>query len=306
LIVASVLVAPHAAGEQSSKETSPESAGLAEEHRLVYRPEWRRFELVDYVTTLAVAGAFVYVQFFVEPQVEPRWTSPILFDEAARDALVGESKDARNNAAVVSDILWYTPLLTPFVESAVVPLFFDRWNLDVAWQLTAINFQSAAVSALLTRSGHRLVGRQRPDVEPCRLDPEYDGQCFGGANASFPSGHSSAAFLGAGLACAHHSNLPLYGGGAPDIAVCALTTAMSVGNGFARIVADRHYASDVLVGAAIGVGSGFAMPVLLHYGGVGTFSVHPAREHAREARVDVLFTPFATPEGVGAAATGRF
>jgi hypothetical protein len=38
---------------------------------------------------------------------------------------------------------------------------------------------------------------------------------------------------------------PLYGGGAPDVAVCVATTAMAVGNGFARIVADRHYASDV-------------------------------------------------------------
>jgi hypothetical protein len=34
---------------------------------------------------------------------------------------------------------------------------------------------------------------------------------------SFISGHTLMAFTGAGLICAHHSHLPLYGGGVPVV-----------------------------------------------------------------------------------------
>lgn len=269
-------------------------------HRLVYQKHWRRFELVDYLTSVTIGAAFLYVHFYADPPPEPKWTGPILFDRPVRNALVGGSRDARNKAGVVSDVFWYVPLLTPFFESALVPLFSDRLNVDVAWQLTAINLQSAAVNALLTRSGHRFVARERPDVEPCSRDASYDDHCFGGSNASFPSGHASAAFMGAGLACAHHSNLPLYGGGAPDVAVCAATSTMAVVNGFARIVADRHYATDVIAGAAIGAMSGLAMPVLLHYGGLGNFS-EPA--DSKQASYSMI-TPLIWRQGVGAVWSG--
>ena len=36
--------------------------------------------------------------------------------------------------------------------------------------------------------------------------------------------------------------------------------------GALRIVADQHWASDVLVGAAVGTFSGLAVPYFLHYG----------------------------------------
>ena len=39
----------------------------------------------------------------------------------------------------------------------------------------------------------------------------------------------------------------------------ALTTAVT------RLVADRHYATDVVVGTGLGFAVGYAVPVLLHY-----------------------------------------
>lgn len=304
LVLAAALLAAEPAHAQDVT-TQPGQTEPTPRHRLVYGAPWRRFELVDYISTAAFGAAYFYVEFFTDDAVDPNWTGPIWFDKSVRNALVGETRSARNRAAFWSDILWYVPMLTPLVESAFVPLVSDDWNWDVAWQLSAINLQAAAVSGLLTRSGHHFVARARPDTGPCLHDHNYDDKCFGGTTASFPSGHTSTAFLGAGLACAHHSNLPLYGGGVPDVSVCVATTLMSVGNGVARIIADRHYMTDVIAGAAIGVATGFGMPILLHYGGVGTFTeVHP--RETTTARTQYVVLPFVLPEGAGAVATGFF
>jgi membrane-associated phospholipid phosphatase len=190
-------------------------------------------------------------------------------------------------------VTWYVPMVLPWVESLVYPLLTDRWNYRVAFQLTALNAQAVSVVALLTRAGHKVVRRARPDVEPCLQDPAYNEQCFGGPYASFPSGHVSAALVGAGLSCAHHAYLPLLGGGLPDASVCVAATALGVVNGVARMSADRHYATDVIAGAALGWGVGFAMPVLLHY---QWWAAAPERA--------VAVSPWATSSTLGVQALG--
>jgi membrane-associated phospholipid phosphatase len=255
-----------ALAEEAAQPEPPEHR-----HRLEFAPAFRRFELADYIGTALVAAAGVVVQFAVHDPIKPRWTGPILFDEAARRAMVASTPDGRNQAIVISNIFWYTPTILPYVESILLPLATDRGNWDVAWQLTAMNLQAAAVNWLVTRSGHRFVARERPDVEPCRKNFEYSKACFSGSNDSFPSGHVSAGMMGAGLVCAHHGNLPLYGGNAGDIIVCGATVAMAIGDGVARIAADRHYATDVIMGALVGLGTGLGLPVLLHYHRFGNF-----------------------------------
>jgi membrane-associated phospholipid phosphatase len=54
--------------------------------------------------------------------------------------------------------------------------------------------------------------------------------------------------------------------------VCVLATTMGMVSNVSRLVADRHYASDAIAGAVVGLGAGFGMPVLLHYHGVGSFN----------------------------------
>src|SRR6185369_8075255 len=83
--------------------------------------------------------------------------------------------------------------------------------------------------------------------------------------AGFPSGHAVSAFTAAGLSCVHHAHLPLYGGGLPDALACAAALTVASGVGVVRIMGDRHYVSDVIVGAAIGFLVGFGLPSLLHY-----------------------------------------
>lgn len=72
----------------------------------------------------------------------------------------------------------------------------------------------------------------------------------------------------AGLICAHHLNVPLYGGGAPDIAACGTAVGLGLATGWMRMTADRHYASDIIVGTVLGFGGGFGLPLLLHYRGL--------------------------------------
>jgi hypothetical protein len=97
-----------------------------------------------------------------------------------------------------------------------------RNGWDNLWETAEV----FAVNALLTSSLKVLVPRQRP----------------GGGTHSFPSGHTSAAFAGASLIDANQ-------GGALGISAYGLA-AMT---GYSRMEARRHYPSDVLAGAAVGI-----------------------------------------------------
>jgi len=90
------------------------------------------------------------------------------------------------------------------------------------------------VNALLTQGVKFSVQRRRPN----------------GGRYSFPSGHTSAAFVTAAVVQRHYGwrlGVPAYG--------LASYVAMS------RLSENRHFASDVLVGAAIGMVSGRAVTV---------------------------------------------
>jgi len=63
-------------------------------------------------------------------------------------------------------------------------------------------------------------------------------------------------------------HLALYGNRAADILACTGTLALAGVTSGLRVFGDRHYVSDVLVGAMIGFGVGYGVPTLLHYGQV--------------------------------------
>jgi hypothetical protein len=69
----------------------------------------------------------------------------------------------------------------------------------------------------------------------------------------------------AALTCTHHSNLPLYGGGAAEELACGLSLGAAAATGYGRVVTEMHYPSDVIVGFGVGAFAGWALPELLHY-----------------------------------------
>lgn len=226
---------------------------------------WRfhRFDALDYAVTGVAAVGYFSVELGVEPATEAKWSSTTFVDDAVRDWLRADSAQGRARADFWSDLFWYAPMGLPWLDLTIPA---GRGNWDTAWQMTHVNVQAFAISGFLTRSGHRLIARERPDVAPCEQDPAYNGdRCSAGSYASYPSGHTSTASLGAGLACAHHLKLGLLGSDVADGLVCGTAVTMAAGAGVLRIVADRHHATDVVTGAAVGFGSGLVLPLLRHY-----------------------------------------
>lgn len=216
-----------------------------------------------------IAGALQ----FVEAPREPRWTSTPGFDDDARSGLRAKSRSGRRAARIASDVLlgalggqlgadWVLQRERyPLLRSALV---------DGSWiAFSQIGMHTAKVGA----------GRQRPYVEPCRLDPGYVSDCSSGRgdNESFYSGHTSWSSTLAGLICARADAFdPGEGAGIRwgAVAQCGFAVSASVAAGLLRVVADRHHLSDVGVGWTAGFVSGYLLPRTFDYRGArgGPFS----------------------------------
>jgi membrane-associated phospholipid phosphatase len=127
-----------------------------------------------------------------------------------------------------------------------------------------MDFESYALGSIAAISLYDAVGRTRPSYVDCQRDPSI-GDCTTSPTASFPSGHTAEAFIAAGLSCANHEFVPIYGNRAMDWLACARDLTLATADGVLRIMGDRHYATDVLAGGAIGFAFGYGLPVFLHY-----------------------------------------
>jgi membrane-associated phospholipid phosphatase len=179
-------------------------------------------------------------------------------DARGSDALNGLDARARRDwrwsnraaAARASDALLVASLVAPIGHLA---------RRD-AWRDGRYLFEAAAVSAALNTVVKRAFHRPRPythfcDV-PCgeRLEAED-------AHLSFYSGHATMAFTAAAATGA------LAGvRGEPHVGrTWATGLALAAATSYFRVAADRHYLSDVLVGAAVGSAVGWGV-VRLHRG----------------------------------------
>jgi membrane-associated phospholipid phosphatase len=103
-------------------------------------------------------------------------------------------------------------------------------------------------------------------VPDCRRNPNYAVECRTQVPAaSFMSGHTALAFAAALMSCVHHTELELYGSRAADVAACATPLALASVVGLLRVMADQHYASDVVAGAVLGSASTLGLGLFLHY-----------------------------------------
>jgi membrane-associated phospholipid phosphatase len=138
----------------------------------------------------------------------------------------------------------------------------------VAGQLSALDAEALSFSSLFSTLIFKATARARPSYAECQRDPSFDPLCGTRSNESFPSGHANLAFTAAGLSCAHHLHLALYGERAADVLACAGTLTLAAATGTLRVLGDRHHATDVWFGALLGFAVGYGMPTLLHYGRV--------------------------------------
>jgi membrane-associated phospholipid phosphatase len=230
----------------------------------------------------------------------PQWRGGVLMDDSSRSFGVANTPDGQVQAARVSDYLLYSMIAWPYLDSAVA---MGTGHVQTGWQMALINTQSFVATQLVTFVVKRAVRRERPfKTAHCAENPA-DPACESGDSSSFMSGHSSTAFTGAGLVCAHHGAMPLYGNKIADTAACATALAAATVTGGLRIVADKHYASDVLAGAAVGLASGWLLPKLLHY---TSWSSGTTTDTAGKKRPAVSWSvaPIATPGGAMIAVSG--
>jgi membrane-associated phospholipid phosphatase len=213
--------------------------------------------------TGAVGLAAIAEYTWLPPQSHPDWVGGILFDDAVRDALRVRGPDALHTVWTLADVTGVAvTVIVVGVDSALVPIL--RGSFDTAWQLTWFDLQSYAWGSIVTFTLYDSIGRARPSYADCQANPSGP-DCLVTPTASAPSGHTAESFIAAGLSCVNHAYVPIYGRRLFDALACARDVTLATTEGVLRIMGDRHYATDVLAGAALGFSFGFGLPWLLHY-----------------------------------------
>ena len=260
------LAPPAAAGSAAATTAAAALAKpLPAKPRLAWNPAWPRFRAWEYAGTILVGGTSLYLHAHRVLPAQPRWQGDNPFDDTFRDWLRARTRAARTRAADFSDILQYYAPIVSYLADVPVILAVDH-DVRLSWEILMMDLEANAVAGFITNTLFITAGRARPLYASCVADPSYDVLCGGsGTNASFPSGHTLTVGTAAGLICVHHRYLPIYGHPLADDGACAFMVLATVTTAITRVMADRHWASDALFGAAVGFGSGYGLPWLLHY-----------------------------------------
>jgi membrane-associated phospholipid phosphatase len=227
-----------------------------------WQRHWPTFSAWEGVATLA-AGAGTGALFMMKPPTEPRWEGGILFDDGVRDATRLDSASARKQARRLGDLPYYAAPLIPLIIDPVVVSWWIRDDPKAAVNLGLMGLEAFSYAGLLSFVSTRASVRERPDSSECRRGPNPE-RCEVDTE-SFWSGHTSIAATSAGLVCANHQHMPLWGHPIADAGACVLATSGALATGASRLASDRHYATDVIAGFGVGFGVGYAVPTLLHY-----------------------------------------
>jgi hypothetical protein len=254
LVVASLWALPCAA--QAHAE-SPRAAPS------LWQDRWPQFRTSEAVLTLS-AGVGTIALALMPSASEPRWSGGVLFDEAVRKAVRADSSDTRQSVRSIGDMSYYAAPILPLVVDAFVVSLLVRGDKRTAANLALISVEAFSYTGLITFASLRSAARQRPDASECLRTSAEPGRCRHDAESLY-SGHAAVSATAAGLVCANHTRMPLWGHPLADASACGLALSAAIFTGASRMVADRHYASDVLLGLGIGLGVGYAVPVLLHY-----------------------------------------
>lgn len=173
---------------------------------------------------------------------KPRFTDQNNGDKYFRSRLRWND-DKLDRAGSMSDFMLYrvfiaSSIWTPlFSKSDYMPMFLT-------------NLQVLAINGVMTNTVKALVGRQRPSAHYETWEPEDDD------NLSFYSGHTSFAFaMGTSAAYMISESNPQH-----KTLIWATALTLATGTGYLRIAADKHYMSDVVVGAIMGTLVGYWVP----------------------------------------------
>jgi membrane-associated phospholipid phosphatase len=231
--------------------------------------KWPKFSTVDFGITVAGA-AITLTASIVHPRPNHSLTGPIGFDDDVRRALRADKLADRYMFRDASDVGLSLSVSWPFVGDALTTAWWYRGSRETAQEMALINLQTLAIVGAIQGATNVIVSRERPFGTDCGKG-ELPGDAIDCQNSfhyrSFFSGHSAFSFTGASLICVHHLENELLG--PPwDALSCVGSYAVAATTASFRVVADVHYASDVLLGATLGTLLGVSVP-LLHYRKIG-------------------------------------
>lgn len=210
------------------------------------------------VVTLSTGAAYLTTFLLFQDELVPgecRWCDPPSFDEKTRNALVW---DTPSRARTGSDMLgiFVIPALAVAVPNISLIGSDPGWGdvLDVTLPIA----ESVLATQVLTYFAKSAFGRQRPYAHFDGVRPSMDTT---EDNLSHWSGHSSLSFAlatSAGMV-AHMREMRA------EPVVWGVGMTLAATTGYLRIAGDMHYLSDVLVGAAVGIGAGLTIPRLIEH-----------------------------------------
>jgi membrane-associated phospholipid phosphatase len=227
--------------------------------------KWARFSTADYFIT-AGGAALTLAAAIVHPRPQHSLSGGLWFDESVRNALRVDTLPNRYIFRDASDVGLSLMVSWPFVADALTTAWWYRGSRESAQEMALIDLEALAVSGAVQGVTNVLVSRERPYGRDCGSEglPSDAIDCASSTRyRAFFSGHSSFSFTSAALICIHHFENELLG--APwDALSCAGGYAVATTTATFRMVADMHYATDVLTGALMGTLVGYGVP-LLHY-----------------------------------------
>lgn len=240
--------------------TTPASAEDPEP--ITPRVELRHNLWLDVGATVGISGATL-AWALAKPSVLPTscvicesGTKANAIDEWFRDAL---KRQDTGPASTASDIFGYgaAPVfaLGLSAASAVADRRADEAPLDLL--LVA---EATSVDVALDQLSISFLRRERPSFHAIADPDEKEGSRTLNTVSSFPSGHTSAAFA---MAASAGTIASMRG---YRLAPLVWIVGMTIGGATAylRIAADRHYFTDTLAGAGLGVATGIGVPWFFH------------------------------------------
>jgi membrane-associated phospholipid phosphatase len=212
---------------------------------------------VDATLTAAALGWWLGSEL-ARPQIAPatcRWCDPPAFDASVRDALRWPATDVATVLSYVTATL--QPALMFGMDAFAARRVGPPRN---AWVDALLIAEATTIAMSINQIVKLAVGRERPFVHDLPEDAKPRTANPSDNNLSFYSAHTGLTFAVAAsagtIATMRRYRL------APWIWTVGLAGAAVTG--YLRIAADRHYATDVAVGAVMGSLVGAGVPYLFH------------------------------------------
>ena len=203
-------------------------------------------------TQFGITAALTFGSLFLPKPGTCSWCAVNGFDTSVRSAFVLQDPKV---ARTTSDITVGAVIPVGTLAFALIPALTGD-HKGQALENAAIVANATMTAVVLNQATKVLFARQRPGCALSSTSGITGTEC----NVSFYSGHTSAGFA---MAASVTTVLALRGSRLAPWAGAGLGT-LALAGGTLRIMGDAHWASDVLVGLAIGTAAGVLMPLLLH------------------------------------------